>query len=105
MKINEKIYINRRGEKYINGKKVATVLPKPNTHTFTEAVKYIDHTFNKYGLFTKCDRIVGLFKRGYDKQLIEEELLRKLDVIPNIGLRTQMMESYLACVEKIARQR
>ena len=49
MKVQEKVFINYKGEKYINGKKSATVLPKPETHTFEEAVKYIDKTFNKYG--------------------------------------------------------
>ena len=105
MKVKEKVFINYKGEKYINGKKSATVLPKPDTHTFEEAVKYIDKTFNKYGLFSKCDRLVGLFKRGYDRLLVERELLRKIEVVPNIQLRNQIQDSYLRLVERVARQR
>ena len=102
MKIKESVYINDKGIKYINGKRVATETPTPATMSFEKAVKYIDRTFNKYGLFTKCDRLVGLFKRGYDRVKVEQELLRKIDVIPNIALRTQMAESYLRMIERVA---
>ena len=105
MKINERKYTNYKGVKYINGKRVATELPTPATMSFERAVKYIDGTFNKYGLFTKCDRLVGLFKRGYDRTKVETELLRKIDVIPNIQLRTQLQDSYLRMVERVAQGR
>ena len=105
MKVKESIYINDKGIKYINGKRVATENPTPATMDFDKAVKYIDKTFNKYGLFTKCDRLVGLFKRGYDRLMVERELLRKIEVIPNIQLRTQLQDSYLRAVERVAQGR
>ena len=103
MRIKEKIYINDKGIKYINGKRVATENPTPATMDFDKAVRYIDRTFNKYGLFTKCDRLVGLFKRGYDRLKVEREILRKIDVIPNVALRTQMQEAYLRKIDRVAR--
>ena len=105
MKIKESIYINDKGIKYINGKRVATENPTPKTMDFDTAVKYIDRTFNKYGLFTKCDRLVGLFKRGYDRVKVERELLRKIDIIPNIQLRTQLQDAYLRQMERVAQGR
>lgn len=105
MKVKESVYINDKGIKYINGKRVATENPTPATMDFDKAVKYIDKTFNKYGLFTKCDRLVGLFKRGYDRLMVERELLRKIEVIPNIQLRTQLQDSYLRAVERVAQGR
>lgn len=102
MKIKESIYINHKGIKYINGKRVATVVPKPTEMDFATAVKYIDRTFNKYGLFTKCDRLLGLFKRGYDRAKVEAELIRKIDVIPNVMLRHEMQTAYLRKIESMA---
>ena len=105
MKVKESIYINDKGIKYINGKRVATENPTPTTMSFEKAVQYIDRTFNKYGLFTKCDRLVGLFKRGYDRLKVERELVRKIDVIPNIQLRTQLQDAYLRQMERVAQGR
>ena len=105
MKIKENVYINDKGIEYINGKRVATENPTPATMSFDKAVKYIDRTFNKYGLFTKCDRLVGLFKRGYDRLMVEKELIRKIDVIPNVQVRTNMQEAYLRAVERVAQGR
>lgn len=102
MKIKESVYVNAKGIKYINGKRVATETPTPATMEFDKAVKYIDRTFNKYGLFTKCDRLVGMFKRGYDRMKVEAELIRKLDVIPNPLLRNQIQNSYLRQIERVA---
>ena len=105
MKVKESVYINDKGIKYINGKRVATENPTPATMSFEKAVKYIDRTFNKYGLFTKCDRLVGLFKRGYDRLKVETELLRKIDIIPNIQLRVQLQEAYLRQIERVSQGR
>lgn len=102
MKIKESVYVNAKGVKYINGKRVATEVPTPDKMNFDKAVRYIDRTFNKYGLFTKCDRLVGMFKRGYDRLKVESEIIRKLDVIPNAVLRNQIQDSYLRMIERVA---
>ena len=48
MKVKESIYINDKGIKYINGKRVATENPTPKTMDFDTAVKYIDKRYHMY---------------------------------------------------------
>lgn len=86
---------------YINGKRRSKIIARPSTHTFEDAIREIDRTFNKYGTFTKCDRILGLYKRGYGKTECEDAIIEHLSVIPNTTVRGQITKSYLKAIERI----
>lgn len=105
MKITtDKKYYNAKNKKvYINGRRRSTELLTPSRFSFEQAIREIDKTFNKYGILTKCDRIVGMVKRGFDRNQCEEAIIEKLSVIPNTATRGQITDSYMRQIASMTR--
>lgn len=103
MKITTDIkhYNKKNKTVYINGRRRSKIICRPSTHTFEQAIREIDKTFNKYGTLTKCDRILGLYKRGYGRIDCENAIIERLSVIPNTATRGSITNSYMKAIERI----
>lgn len=101
IKTDKKFYNEKNGRVYINGKKRSNVILRPETHTFEEAIREINTTFNKYGLLSKCDRILGLFKRGYDESKVRRSLHEIISQIHSSDFRMTLLQNYIGKLERI----
>ena len=101
IKTDKKFYNTKNGRVYINGKKRSNVILRPETHTFEEAIREINTTFNKYGILSKCDRIVGLFKRGYDELKVRQALREQIVKIKDVNVRFVWAKAYTNQLQKI----
>lgn len=102
MKINTDIkYYRADGTVFVNGKRRTTEVIRPTTHTFAEAIKEINKSFNKYGILSKCDRIMGLLRRGYAKSDVRKALMETLATVRQSDIRTTTAKIYLERLERI----
>ena len=102
MKINTDIkYYRADGTVFINGKRRTTGVMRPSTHTFAEAIKEINKSFNKYGILSKCDRVMGLLRRGYAKSDVRKALLELLATIQHKEMRATTAKIYLERLERV----
>ena len=103
MKITtDKKYYNPHTKKvYINGKARANIIPTPDKMDFATAIQYIEKTFNKYGILSQCDRIVGLFRRGYDAHKIRIALREKLSVIKDKMDKAMWVRAYESKLQRV----
>lgn len=91
---DKKYYNEKNGKVYINGIARGQIIPTPDKMDFATAVRYIERTFNKYGILTQADRIVGLFKRGYDELKVKQAIREKFAVIKNTEERLVWVRAY-----------
>lgn len=101
MKINtDTKYYRADGTVFVNGKRRTTGIIRPTTYTFAEAIKEINKSFNKYGILSKCDRIMGLLRRGYAKSDVRKALLKTLATVRQSDIRTTTAKIYLERLER-----
>lgn len=98
---DKKYYNEKTGKVYINGKARANIVPTPDKMDFTTAINYIERTFNKYGILSQCDRIVGLFRRGYDELRIRQALREKLSIIKDNTEKAIWVRAYENKLQKV----
>lgn len=101
IKTDKKYYDAHNGKVYINGKRRCNTIMRPETHTFEEALHEINSTFNKYGILSKCDRIVGLFKRGYEEFKVRKALQEQINLVGDENIRFVLAKSYTSQLQRI----